>query len=138
MKKHGHEKRRVWRKLHLEVDAGTHEVICADLSLNNVTDAEAFPGHIRQIHRKIEVASADDAYDPKRCHDELNARKLVRLSRRKRVPVTGRRNMGTEIRRWRCRGLPGAMLTGNGTRLTTGIQWPKRRCTGLNNSSVGT
>ncbi|GGA54231.1 hypothetical protein GCM10011328_32290 [Hafnia psychrotolerans] len=27
VKKHGQEKRRVWRKLHLAVDAGTHEVI---------------------------------------------------------------------------------------------------------------
>jgi hypothetical protein len=56
VKKHGQEKRRVWRKLHLAVDAGTHEVICAHLSLNNVTDAEAFPGLIRQTHRKIRVA----------------------------------------------------------------------------------
>ena len=55
MKKHGKEKRRVWRKLHLAVDADTHEVICADLSLNNVTDAEAFPGLIRQTHRKIKA-----------------------------------------------------------------------------------
>ena len=75
VKKHGQEKRRVWRKLHLAMDAGTHEVICADLSLNNVTDAEVFPG---------------------------------------------------------------AMLTGNGTRLITDGRWPKRRCTGLNNGSVGT
>ena len=55
-KKYGHEKRRVWRKLHLAVDAETHEVICADLSLNNVTDAEAFPGFIRQTHKKIRAA----------------------------------------------------------------------------------
>lgn len=44
VKKHSQEKRRVWRKRHLAVDADTYEVICADLSLNNVTDAEAFPG----------------------------------------------------------------------------------------------
>nr|ALG88611.1 transposase DDE domain protein [Pectobacterium carotovorum] len=71
VKKHGQEKRRVWRNLHLAVDAGTHEVICADLSLNNVTDAEAFPGLIRQTHRKVKVACADGAYDTKLCHDEL-------------------------------------------------------------------
>jgi len=75
VKKHGQEKRRVWRKLHLAVDAGTHEVICADLSLNNVTDAEAFPGLIRQTHRKVKVASADGAYDTKLCHDELRRKK---------------------------------------------------------------
>jgi len=28
------------------------------MSLNNVTDAEAFPGLIRQPHRKVKVASA--------------------------------------------------------------------------------
>ena len=37
---------------HLVVDSNTHEIICADLSLNNVTDSEAFPGLIRQTHRK--------------------------------------------------------------------------------------
>ncbi len=36
------------RKLHLAVDANTHEVICADLSLNNVTDTEAFPAFMTQ------------------------------------------------------------------------------------------
>ncbi|CAH6385756.1 IS4 transposase (plasmid) [Pantoea agglomerans] len=79
VKKHGQEKRRVWRKLHLALDAGTHEVICADLSLNNVTDAEAFPGLIGQTHRKIRVACADGAYDTKRCHDELRRKKIKAL-----------------------------------------------------------
>ncbi len=40
-------------------DTETHEVICADLSLSNVTDTEAFPSLIRQRYRKIKVASAD-------------------------------------------------------------------------------
>lgn len=79
VKKHGQEKRRVWRKLHLAVDASTHEVICADLSLNNVTDAEAFTGLIHQTHRKIRVASADGAYDTRRCHDELRRKKIKTL-----------------------------------------------------------
>lgn len=71
--------RRVWRKRHLAVDADTHEVTCADLSLNNVTDTEAFPGLIRQTHRKVRVASADGAYDTKRCHDELRRKKIRAL-----------------------------------------------------------
>ncbi|POD90721.1 IS5 family transposase [Pectobacterium odoriferum] len=79
VKKHGQEKRRIWRKRHLAVDADTHEVICADLSLNNVTDAEAFPALIRQTHRKVWVASADGAYDTKRCHDELRRKKIKAL-----------------------------------------------------------
>ncbi|WP_400235125.1 transposase, partial [Klebsiella michiganensis] len=71
VKKHGKERRRIWRKLHPAVDAKTHEIICADLSLNNVTDSEAFPGLIRQTHRKIRAAAADGAYDTRLCHDEL-------------------------------------------------------------------
>lgn len=51
VKKNGKERRRIWRKLHLVVDSKTHEIISADLSLNNVTDSEAFPGLIRQTHR---------------------------------------------------------------------------------------
>ncbi len=51
VKKHGQERRRIWRKLHLAVDSKTHEIICADLSLNNVTDSEAFPGLIRQTQK---------------------------------------------------------------------------------------
>ncbi|CAK9886698.1 MAG: hypothetical protein XXXJIFNMEKO3_03144 [Candidatus Erwinia impunctatus] len=75
VKKHGKERRRTWRKLHLAVDAETHEIIYADLPLNNVTDAEAFPGLIRQTHRKIRSAAADGAYDTRLCHDELRRKK---------------------------------------------------------------
>lgn len=38
VRKHGKERHWAWRKLPLAVDAKTHEIICADLSLNNVTD----------------------------------------------------------------------------------------------------
>ncbi|WP_074195994.1 IS5/IS1182 family transposase, partial [Klebsiella pneumoniae] len=69
----------IWRKLHLAVDSNTHEIICADLSLNNVTDSEAFPGLIRQTHRKIRSAAADGAYDTRLCHDELRRKKISAL-----------------------------------------------------------
>ncbi len=76
VKKHGKERRRIWRKLHLAVDSKTHEIICADLSLNNITDSEAFPGLIRQTYRKIRSAAADGAYDTRLCHDELRRKKI--------------------------------------------------------------
>ncbi|HDT6494703.1 TPA: transposase, partial [Klebsiella pneumoniae] len=50
-----------------------------DLSLNNVTDSEAFPGLIRQTHRKIRAAAADGAYDTRLCHDELRRKKISAL-----------------------------------------------------------
>lgn len=97
--------------------------------MNNVTDAEAFPGLIRQTPRKVKVASADGAYDTKLCHDER--RKKVKAL----IPSASSgggywpaeyadRNQAVSGR-----GLTIAMLTGNGTRLITGARWPKRRHT---------
>lgn len=63
VKKYSKERHRIWRKLNLAVDGKTHEIICADLSLNNVTDSEALPGLLRQAHRKIRSATSDGAYD---------------------------------------------------------------------------
>lgn len=43
VRKHGAEKRRVWRKLHLTVDPATHDIVAAEVSLENVHDAEVMP-----------------------------------------------------------------------------------------------
>jgi hypothetical protein len=90
VRKHGKERRRIWRKLHLAVDSNTHEVVCADLSLNNVTDSEAFPGLIRQTHRKIRAAAADGAYDTRLCHDELRRKNQRAYSSPKRSRLLAR------------------------------------------------
>ncbi len=79
VRKHYKERRRIWRKLHLAIDGNTHDIVCADLSLNNVTDSEAFPGLIRQTHKKITAAAADGAYDTWLCHDELRRKKFIHL-----------------------------------------------------------
>ncbi len=87
-------------KVHLAVDSKTHEIICADLSLNNVTDSEAFPGLIRQTHRKIRAASADGVYDTRLCHDELRRKKISALILPEKVRVTGPVNMQTVTVQW--------------------------------------
>lgn len=66
----------MWHKLHLAVDAATHEIMCADLSLNNITDAQALPGLMSQTHRWIKKALADGAYDVRYCHDSLKRKKI--------------------------------------------------------------
>ena len=43
VKKHGSEKRRMWRKLHLAVDVDTHEIISAEMTLVNAGDSEVRP-----------------------------------------------------------------------------------------------
>lgn len=43
MRKHGKEKRRTWRKLHLAIDADTHKIIAAEVSLESVADSDVPP-----------------------------------------------------------------------------------------------
>ena len=63
VKKHGtNGKRKVWRKMHIAVDTSTHELVAAELSLSNVTDAEVFPNLLRQTRRKVIEISGDGAY----------------------------------------------------------------------------
>ncbi|VCZ65908.1 Putative transposase (identified by ISEscan HMM) [Escherichia coli] len=88
------ERRRIWRKLHLAVDSKTHEIICADLAEQRY-GLRAFPGLIRQTHRKIRSAAADGAYDTRLCHDELRHKKISALIPPEKVRVTGPVNMQT-------------------------------------------
>ncbi|WP_034283815.1 IS5 family transposase [Aeromonas salmonicida] len=68
VRKHGKEKRRVWRKLHLAVDANTHAIVAAEVSLETVGDNEVLPTSLNRLRRKIEQVSADGAYDTKERH----------------------------------------------------------------------
>lgn len=75
MKKHGKEQRRVWRKLHLAVDADTHQIICAELSLSTVTDGEVMPTLLNQTYRKIKSISGDGAYDTRLYYQVIQRKK---------------------------------------------------------------
>ncbi|EOD9108746.1 IS5 family transposase [Vibrio parahaemolyticus] len=80
VKKHGIDgKRRVWRKLHLAVDTSTHEIVAAELSLLNVTDAEVLPNLLKQTRRRIIEISGDGAYDTRDCHDAIRFKRAVPL-----------------------------------------------------------
>lgn len=65
VRKHGAEKRRVWRKLHLAVDPVTHDIVTAEVSLENVHDAEVLPTLLNPLRRKLGRVYADGAYDSK-------------------------------------------------------------------------
>ncbi len=69
--KHGAEKRRTWRKLHLAVDVDTHETISAEVSLVNVSDSEVLPTLLNPLRRKVHAVSGDGAYATKHCHETL-------------------------------------------------------------------
>uniref|UniRef100_UPI003D239207 IS5 family transposase n=1 Tax=Aeromonas veronii TaxID=654 RepID=UPI003D239207 len=68
VRKHGAEKRRVWRKLHLAVDPATHDIVAAEVSLENVHDAEVLPTLLHPLRRKLGRVYADGAYDNKASH----------------------------------------------------------------------
>ena len=79
VKKHGAEKRRTWRKLHLAVDVDTHEAISAEVSLVNVGDGEVLPTLLNPLRRKVITVSADGANNSKNCHETLKKKGSIPL-----------------------------------------------------------
>lgn len=71
VRKHGHGKRRTWRKLHIGVDSQAGEVTCVLLTGNDVTDDDAFVEMAGQWPegKRPEKASLDGAYDKKKVYD---------------------------------------------------------------------
>ena len=66
VKKHGKEKRRTWRKLHLCIDESTHEILSAELTKANVHDSQPVEKLMQKTVESrsyIVQASADGAYD---------------------------------------------------------------------------
>lgn len=53
------------------LSTSTHEIVAAELSLFNVTDAEVLPNLLKQTRRKIIEISGDGAYDTRHCHDAI-------------------------------------------------------------------
>ncbi len=72
VRKHGAEKRRVWRKLHLAVDPVAHDIVAAEVSLENVHDAEVLPTLLNPLRRKLGRVYADGAYDSKASHQLIS------------------------------------------------------------------
>jgi Transposase DDE domain len=56
---------RRWRKLHLGVDAGTHEIVAAELTPDDVGDVPQLPDLLDQVDAAIASVTADGAYDGK-------------------------------------------------------------------------
>jgi hypothetical protein len=56
-------KRRSWRKLHLGLDLVSGEIVCSDLTTDDVGDPTALPGLLDQIDGPVDRFLADGAYD---------------------------------------------------------------------------
>lgn len=59
------EKRRFWCKWHLAVDPATHDIVAAEVSLENVHDAEVLPTLLNSLLRKLGRVYADGAMTAK-------------------------------------------------------------------------
>ncbi|MCG7564651.1 IS5 family transposase [Pseudoalteromonas sp. McH1-42] len=76
-RKHGVNKRRTWRKLHLAVDTNTLQIMGAELSAISVADLEVQGDLLRPLHWKIRSVKADGAYDTRGCYAEVSAKKVA-------------------------------------------------------------
>ena len=75
LKKHKTKtKRRSWRKLHLGLDLVTGEVICTELTKDDVGDPTALPGLLGQVNGPVSRFLADGAYDGTPTRDLLKGR----------------------------------------------------------------
>jgi len=74
VRKHGYSKRRTWRKLHLAIDAESHEIQAVMVTEAKVDDAEMVDHLLRPIDRPVARAAADGAYDKRKVYRVLEPR----------------------------------------------------------------
>src|ERR1700676_229348 len=69
--KHGKRSRRRWRKLHLAIDANSHEIVAVELTPDEVGDVTAVPDLLDQIDGSVASVTGDGAYDADVVYDEI-------------------------------------------------------------------
>jgi hypothetical protein len=72
--KHGIRSRRRWRKLHLGVDANTHEIVAVELTPDDAGDIAVVPDLLEQIDADVASITADGAYDSQVVYDAVAER----------------------------------------------------------------
>jgi hypothetical protein len=72
--KHGIRSRRRWRKLHLGIDAVTHEIVASELTPDEVGDVSEMPVLLDQIDAGIASITTDRAYDGEAVYDAVAKR----------------------------------------------------------------
>ena len=72
--KHGIRSRRRWRKLHLGIDAVTHEIVASELTPDDVGDVSEMPALLDQIDAEVASMTADGAYDGETVYDAVAER----------------------------------------------------------------
>jgi hypothetical protein len=71
VEKHGTQRRRAWRKLHLGVDAKTGTIVASTLTSKEVDDAAELGPLLDQVEEPLAAVVADGAYDQDRVYDAV-------------------------------------------------------------------
>lgn len=71
VRQHGWAKHRAWRKLHLALDADSHEVTAALITNKDVVDPRGLPRLLKQLEVPVERVLADGAYDARECYEAV-------------------------------------------------------------------
>lgn len=91
-RQHGVSKRRVWRKIHLGVNADTQELEAVHLTTLGTQDCEAVPDVFRKAQKPVTTIIGDGAYDRFSCyeHAHSNHYDLITPPQRNSRPSTQR------------------------------------------------
>ena len=76
VRKHGADKRRTWRKLHLAVDEATNELHAVELTTNAISDADMVKPLVADITCPTARLSGDGAYDQVKVYNALEMRQI--------------------------------------------------------------
>ncbi len=81
MRRHGSERRRVWRKVHPAVDAGSHEIRAVEMADHRDGDGEILPDLLARVSEGQPIAGigGDGAYDTRSAYEATSARNAALL-----------------------------------------------------------
>jgi len=74
MLRHGESRHQVWRKLHIAMDAESHEILAATMTESVRLDGNYLPKLVDKIEGPISQITGDGAYDKKNCYQTAYAR----------------------------------------------------------------
>lgn len=78
VRKHGWSKHRTWRKIHLMVTPDS-EIRAAELTENNITDADVVDSLFKQENADIDAFAGDGAYDKRKVYDVCKKRGVKKI-----------------------------------------------------------
>lgn len=92
VRQHGWVKHRLWRKLHLAVNSGSHEIEAFELTDLGIQDCEGLSMLIDKIPSSIKSCKGDGAYDSFSCYEKSQQRNFKLITPPARNAVTSDEN----------------------------------------------